>query len=267
MKPAAIQSPTKDMRQTIQEPVRESRMPQRASHTALIVDDDLASCELIQTILHSAKMEALISTDSSQAVGLLRDQKFDAIFLDVNMSSPDGFELTRLIRASGCNQKTTVIMITGDSDPSVLGRGFQAGANYFVFKPINKARLLNLSLAAYGAAQREKRHYQRVKVIRIVQVILDRDILEGETIDVSLNGLQVRAARTFAPGSQVIIRLYLSSGTQPITAHGKVVRLIGSHMAIHLENIAKDGSKRLQDFLLPLILALPKDTAARVVPD
>jgi hypothetical protein len=38
-------------------------------------------------------------------------------------------------------------------------------------------------------------------------------------------------------------------------------------MAIHLENIAKDGSKRLQDFLLPLILALPKDTAARVVPD
>jgi CheY-like chemotaxis protein len=267
MKPAAIESPTKDMPQTIQEPARENRMPQRAPHTALIVDDDLASCELIQTILHSANMKALISTDSSQAAGLLRDQKFDAIFLDVNMLSPDGFELTRLIRSSGCNQKTTVIMIAGDKDPSVLGRAFEAGANYFVFKPINKARLLNLSLAVYGAAQHERRHYQRVKVIRIVQVILDQDILEGQTIDVSLNGLRVRAARTFALGSQVIIHLYLSFGTQPITAHGKVVRLIGPHMAIHLENIAKDGIKRLQDFLLPLILAAPKDTDARITPD
>jgi hypothetical protein len=32
-------------------------------------------------------------------------------------------------------------------------------------------------------------------------------------------------------------------------------------MAIHLENIAKNGNQRLQDFLLPLILALPNHTS------
>ena len=72
-------------------------MPQ----SALVVDDDLATCELIQTILHSADMKALISTDSGQAAELLRNQKFDAVFLDVNMPPPDGLELTRLMRASG----------------------------------------------------------------------------------------------------------------------------------------------------------------------
>ena len=226
-------------------------MPQ----SALVVDDDLATCELIQTILHSADMKALISTDSGQAAELLRNQKFDAVFLDVNMPPPDGLELTRLMRASGYNQKTPVIIITGEEDPSVLGRGFQAGANFFLFKPINRERLLNLSRATHSAVEREKRHYQRVVVSCNVQVLLDRDVLEGETIDVSLNGLLVRAARTFAVGSQVNVRLFLSSGTQPITADGTVVRVAGPHMGIHLETIGKDASKRLQDFLLPLILA------------
>ena len=137
----------------------------------------------------------------------------------------------------------------------MLGRGFQAGANFFLFKPINRERLLNLSRATHSAVEREKRHYQRVVVSCNVQVLLDRDVLEGETIDVSLNGLLVRAARTFAVGSQVNVRLFLSSGTQPITADGTVVRVAGPHMGIHLETIGKDASKRLQDFLLPLILA------------
>lgn len=232
------------------------RSPQRSPQHALIVDDDLAMCELVQTILHSAGIEALISTDSTNAAELLRNQTFDTVFLDVNMPSPDGYELTRLMRASGSNQKTTVIMVTGEEDPSVLGRGFQAGANFFLFKPINKQRLLNLSLATHSASQREKRRYQRVVVRRKVQVLLDRDILECETVDISLNGLLVRAARTFVVGSRVSVRVFLSSETQPITANGTVVRLIGTHMGIHLENIEKDGSERLQNFLLPLILAV-----------
>jgi len=151
--------------------VEEDRVPQRA----LVVDDDLETCKLIQLILHSADMEALISTDSVQASELLRGQKFDAVFFDVNMPSPDGIELTRLTRASGYNQETPVIMVTGEEDPSVLGRGFQAGANFFLFKPINKERLLNLSRVTHSAVQHEKRHYQRVVVRRDVQILLDED--------------------------------------------------------------------------------------------
>jgi CheY-like chemotaxis protein len=71
---------------------------QRAPQPALIVDDNLEICQLIETILHSAGMEALISKDSAQAAELLRNQKFDAVFLDVNMPAPDGIELTRLMR-------------------------------------------------------------------------------------------------------------------------------------------------------------------------
>jgi len=227
-------------------------MPQHA----LVVDDDLDTCKLIEAILRSADIEALISVDSVQAVELLGNQKFDAVFLDVNMPHPDGIELTRLLRASGHNRKTPVIIVTGEEDPAVLSRGFQAGANFFLFKPINKERLLNLARATHSAVQCEKRHYQRVVVHCRVQVLLDSDVLEGETIDASLNGLLVRAARTFAVGSHVSIRLFLAPGTQPIVADGTIARLSGPHMGVHLDNIHKDGSKRLQDLLLPFMLGI-----------
>jgi hypothetical protein len=145
-------------------------------------------------------------------------------------------------------------MITGTEDPYVVRRGFQAGANFLLFKPVNNERLLNLSRVAQSAAQRERRRFQRVAVSRNVQVGLDGDILEGETIDVSFDGLLVRAARTFAQGSRVSVRLVLSSDTQPITANGTVVRLVGPLMGIHLDNIGKDSTKRLQDFILPFVL-------------
>jgi CheY-like chemotaxis protein len=150
---------------------------QRAPQPALIVDDNPDICNLIQTILQSAGMEALIPKDSAQAAELVRNRKFDAVFLDVNMPDPDGIELTRLMRASGCNQKTTVIMITGTDHPYVVRRGFQAGANFLLFKPVNNERLLNLSRIAQSAAQRERRRFQRVAVSRNVQVGLDGDNL------------------------------------------------------------------------------------------
>ena len=38
------------------------------------------------------------------------------------------------------------------------------------------------------------------------------------------------------------------------TANGTVVYLVGPLMGIHLEKIGNDGTKRLQDFLLPFVV-------------
>ncbi len=139
----------------------------------------------------------------------------------------------------------------------MVSRGFQAGATFFLFKPINRERLLNLSRTTHGAVERERRHYQRVVVSRNVHILFDGDVLEGRTIDVSLNGLLVRAARTLAVGSAVSIRLFLRPERNRSRRDGTVVRVAGPHMGIHLARIAQDASKRLQDFLLPLILPVP----------
>ncbi|MFY9529031.1 MAG: response regulator, partial [Candidatus Acidiferrales bacterium] len=67
----------------------------------LVVEDDPITCELIQEVLSSAEIEAHAVTDSTKAAARLRENKFDAAFLDVHMPAPDGIELARQIRASG----------------------------------------------------------------------------------------------------------------------------------------------------------------------
>ena len=125
----------------------------KARTRILVVDDEPALCELVEAVLQGAGMEAHSVSSSEQAIERLLKQKYDAVFLDVWMPAPDGFEVAQRMRASGFNQKTPLVMITGDADPGVLKRGFESGANYFLFKPIDRRGLLRFAAPVLGAEE------------------------------------------------------------------------------------------------------------------
>jgi hypothetical protein len=78
--------------------------------------------------------------------------------------------------------------------------------------------------------------------------------LEGETVDVSLTGVLVKAHRTFPAGSPVNVAMFLSPRMRPIVSVGSVVRVLGgNHMGIQLDQLTVGESDRLQEFLLRLI--------------
>ena len=222
---------------------------------ALVVDDDPSMCELIQDILGSVDIAADILTDSAKAAARLQQKKFDAIFLDVNMPPPDGIELARQIRATGFNQKTLIIMITGEEDRGLLARGFTAGANFFLFKPVDRQGVLRVVRTSRCQIQGERRRFHRVAVCCKVLVESGGQKVEGSTVDVSINGLLVRSASLFPEGSPVEISLQLTSGKPPVRAKGRVARVIGEdRMGIQLEHLGAKESAQMQEFLLPLIL-------------
>jgi CheY-like chemotaxis protein len=230
----------------------------------LVVDDNLMDCQLLQRTLLGADIQAMTLTDSRQAIEVMRQQTFDAIFVDANMPPPDGMEVTRQIRASENNRKTPVIMITGHEDPSIVARGFQAGISFFLYKPIVKDRLLNLVRVSHSVNRVEKRRFHRVAVQRKVELEANGTILGGDTVDISLNGLLVRATGTFPADSHVKIRLILNAGKQPLVTTGIVARLPGPNsMGIRFDSIGMNESKQLQDFLLPLMIASDTATPAK----
>lgn len=130
----------------------------------LVVEDNPALCEFIQQLLISGGMEVQASCDSSQALARLRMEKFDAVFLDVCMPPPDGIRLAGEIRTSGLNQSTIIVMITGEQDRTALTRAFQAGANFFVYKPVDRSSLLRLVRTVEGSIQYARRRQTRMRV-------------------------------------------------------------------------------------------------------
>jgi len=231
----------------------------------LVVDDDKAMCDLVKEVLTGAGLEVLALTDSEAAARHVAREKFDAMFVDVRMPAPDGFELARRARASGFNQKTPIVMIAGDSDPGLQNRGFEAGANFFLYKPFDRQRLLRILSVTQGSIQQERRRFQRVQVHSKVKLEHKGTALNGTTLDMSLNGLLVQSSTAFPAGTVVQMEVHLKPGAAPLKATGRVARVIGADcMGIQIERMAQADCESMQDFLLPLILSItqPKQETA-----
>src|ERR1700682_1550006 len=101
---------------------------------AIIVDDELATCELIEKVLTSAGIESLTVTKSKEAPEILRQGRVAVAFLDYHMDFPDGRALARQMRASGSNRRTPIVMISDDQRPGAVVEGLEAGAGFCLFE-------------------------------------------------------------------------------------------------------------------------------------
>lgn len=221
---------------------------------ALVVDDEPATCEMIQKVLYAAGVDALTLTRSGQAPGFLEEGKFDMVFFDLHMSSPDGIELAREMRKGKSNRDTPIVLLSDDQRPCAMSQGFAAGASFFLYKPVDKVRLLKLVRATQRQMGHERRQTRRVPLSTKVRLKFGFDEILCETVDVSMNGILVNASRMIPAGSPVHVSMDLSPKMKPLVGAGSVVRIAeGNRMGIHLDRLSVGESERLQEFLLPMI--------------
>lgn len=127
----------------------------------LIVDDDDALRETLadQLSLHD-DYKVTQAASGQEAMGIVKDQTFDLILLDVTLGDMDGRDVCRLLRKQ--NIKSPILMLTGaDSDADTI-LGLDAGANDYITKPFK----LNVLLARLRAQLRQ--HEQSDDAIFVV---------------------------------------------------------------------------------------------------
>ena len=95
----------------------------------LIVEDDAPTLELMGEVLASLKAEVRAVSDSEAASALVNQERFDGIFLDLQMPKVDGFELTRRIRRSSWNKSAPIVVVTGEDDVKTMEKALCCG-NY-----------------------------------------------------------------------------------------------------------------------------------------
>jgi c-di-GMP-binding flagellar brake protein YcgR len=110
--------------------------------------------------------------------------------------------------------------------------------------------------ATEGSIERERRRFTRVRLSCKVSMESGNARLEGKTLDLSLGGALVQAHGTFPSGTLVNLSLQLEAGKTPWRAQARVVRTVGTDcMGLQFENRGPKETDRLQEFLIPLILA------------
>lgn len=111
------------------------------SSTVLIVDDDAASRETLQSVLEGEGYKLETAENGLQALEKARNILPDVILLDVMMPGMTGFEVCKHIRQDPQLAEIPIIFLTALDDRDSLMNALQAGADDFVSKPFDRFEL------------------------------------------------------------------------------------------------------------------------------
>jgi CheY-like chemotaxis protein len=213
----------------------------------LIVEDDVRSLELMTEVFTSLKAEVCPVSESEKAVGLVSQQKFDGVFLDLEMPSPDGFELARLIRKSSWNKSTPIVIVTGRDDRQTMQEAFAIGATFFLQKPVDRQKLSILFRTVRSGMLENRRRSIRVPIQTDVRCEVGSRTLRGATWNLSQGGIQVEA--DLQPGEAVRLSFRLPVSGIAINAAGTVVWANDRRQGIQFTKISAQSQQSIRDFI------------------
>ena len=99
----------------------------------LVVDDDGAIRNAVRRVLVKAEFVVTTVSSASEALELLKTQRFDAIVTDIMMPGMDGLEFLRLLRQS--DRELPVIILTGHPTFESAVVAVKEGGFRYVMKP------------------------------------------------------------------------------------------------------------------------------------
>ncbi|MGC1228851.1 MAG: response regulator, partial [Candidatus Sulfotelmatobacter sp.] len=159
----------------------------------LVVEDDVASLELMKEVFASLEAEVNAVNNGEKAAALINQQRFDGIFLDLDVPSPDGFQLARLTRKSSFNKSTPIVIVTGVDDRNVMEQAFSIGATFYLQKPIDRQKLSRLFRTVRGGMIDNRRRHIRVPLTAEVLLTIGSKNLRAVSWNLSEGGMQVEA--------------------------------------------------------------------------
>jgi len=188
----------------------------------LVVEDDSASLELMAEVFTSLKAEVRAVSDSEKAVGIINQERFDGIFLDLEMPNLSGFDLARLIRKSSWNKSTPIIIVTGREERDTMQQAFSLGATFFLQKPVDRQKLSVLFRTVSGGMVENRRRYIRVPLQTEVTCTVGSRTIRGTTWNLSHGGMQVEVG-DLQPKDTVRLSFRLPVSGVSLEADGTVV--------------------------------------------
>jgi sigma-B regulation protein RsbU (phosphoserine phosphatase) len=158
-------------------------MEEKQDLTILIVDDNLVSIRLLETVLVKEGYQVITANDGPSARKLAVKERPDLIILDVMMPGEDGFEVITRLKKNARTAPIPVIFLTGRDDLGAKLAGFDLGAVDYVTKPFQapevlaRVRLhLKLSLATNSLIAEQANKLRRIEQAQTSMLIMPHQL-------------------------------------------------------------------------------------------
>jgi CheY-like chemotaxis protein len=217
----------------------------------LVAEEDPATLDMMREVLTSNGISSVIViNDSQQAAIVINQEKFDAAITDLMMKKLDGFEFIRQIRQSSWNPKIPVIIVSSNGDTETRTEAFEAGATFFLQKPVERVDLNRLLRTTRGAMVEEKRRATRCPLVTEVSCTVESRDLTGLSSNLSREGILFQADGSLRRGSVVVLSFCLERNKPAVKLTGVVVRADEKKQAaVRFVPVQTDDLQRVRDFI------------------
>ena len=108
----------------------------------LVVDDSSSIRQSVSFILEESGYEVELAEDGVQGLTRLEENSYDLVISDVNMPNRNGIEMVSMMKAIDRYKFTPVLILTTESQKSIMEEGRKAGATGWIVKPFTNEKLL-----------------------------------------------------------------------------------------------------------------------------
>lgn len=142
----------------------------------LVVEDNADMRELFCTVLSDSGYRCVPEADGLEAFRVIEQEYIDLIVSDVMMPNMDGFELTKALRDAKYDQP--ILMVTAKDQFEDMQRGFRAGTDDYMVKPINVKELV----------LRVEALLRRAKIASEKKIVVGSTVLNYDALTVTIHG-------------------------------------------------------------------------------
>ena len=145
----------------------------------LVIDDDKNTRRLMNAILLGAGYTPVLAEDGEKALEIYNTRHVDMVIADIMMPNLDGYEFTKILRKS--NQDIPIIMVSAKELHDDRKKGFKAGIDDYLVKPVDEEELL-LHIKAIE---------RRLKIAGDRKITIGSVVLDYDSFTVNVNGEEI----------------------------------------------------------------------------
>ena len=158
-------------------------MDSTSTKRLLIAEDDVSLRHITSAFFTKYGFEVDQASDGIEACGLVMQNHYDAIILDIMMPGKDGIEVCKFIRT---RYDVPVIFLTALGTESDIIEGYEVGADEYVTKPFSTKLLLMKVKALINRYRGLLVKNGRITINEIVIEPFKRIVsVDGERLDIS----------------------------------------------------------------------------------
>lgn len=144
--------------------------------SVLVVEDESDVVDLLRYNLGRAGFEVLIANTGPRGLEMARQNRPDAIVLDLMLPGLSGHEVCRRLKAERDTAAIPIIMLTAKGEPAERVKGLELGADDYVTKPFSPRELV---LRVQGLLRRV-RSAVRTDVVEVESLSIDKGSFEAK---------------------------------------------------------------------------------------